>query len=77
VAVRAGYFRDPDHKIRYIGPTNTDEGAFTKLLFPGGKDQNHFTGGFGIVPFKGLQIDFATNQSSTVKEYVISTVFRF
>lgn len=77
-AVRAGFFRDPDHKIRYTGPVNTDAERSVRALFPGGKEQNHFTGGFGIaLPIPGLQIDFAVNQSDTVKEFVISTVFRF
>jgi long-chain fatty acid transport protein len=73
-AVRAGFFTDPDHKIRYTGPAAD---VFLRSVFPGGKDVNHFTGGFGFVPFPGFQIDFATNQSSTVKEFVISTVYRF
>jgi hypothetical protein len=73
-AVRAGFFTDPDHKIRFTGPAAD---VFLRSVFPGGKDVNHFTGGFGFVPFPGLQIDFATNQSDTVKEFVISTVYRF
>ncbi len=77
IALRVGYFSDPDHKIRYTGPVTTQNQAFEKVLFPGGRDVNHFTGGFGIVPFRGLQIDFATSQSPTVKEYAISTVYRF
>lgn len=76
-AVRAGFFTDPDHKIRYTGPVNTADGKTERILFPGGKDVNHFTGGFGFVLIPGLQIDFATNQSETVKEFVISTVYRF
>jgi long-chain fatty acid transport protein len=73
-AIRAGFFTDPDHKIRFTGPTAD---VFERSVFQGGKDQTHFTVGFGLVPLHGFQIDFATNQSDTVKEYVISTVYRF
>jgi long-chain fatty acid transport protein len=72
VAVRAGFFTDPDHKIRFTG-TEVPERA----VFPGGKDQVHVTGGVGIVPIPSLQIDFAVNQSDSVQELVISTVYRF
>jgi long-chain fatty acid transport protein len=74
LAVRAGFFTDPDHKIRYTGPAAD---VFLHSVFPGGKDQVHVTGGVGIVPIPGLQIDFAVNQSDTVQEFVISTVYRF
>jgi long-chain fatty acid transport protein len=72
VAVRAGFFTDPDHKIRFTGAAVNQ-----RALFPGGKDQVHVTGGVGIVPIPSLQIDFAVNQSDTVQEFVISTVYRF
>jgi long-chain fatty acid transport protein len=71
-ALRAGFFTDPDHKIRYTGARESQ-----RLIFPGGEDVNHFTGGFGVVLFRSLQIDFATNQSDTVKEFSISAVYRF
>jgi long-subunit fatty acid transport protein len=73
VAVRAGFYTDPDHKIRFTGAKETVE----HTLFPGGKNQIHVTGGVGIVPIPSLQIDFAVNQSDPVKEFVISTVYRF
>jgi long-chain fatty acid transport protein len=72
VAVRAGFFTDPDHKIRFTGTENLQ-----RARFPGGKDYVHVTGGVGIVPIPSLQIDFAVNQSDPVKEFVISTVYRF
>lgn len=72
VAARAGFYTDPDHRIRYTG---LDRGE--RLLFPGGRDQYHATGGLGIVPFPGVQFDFATNISREVHEFSISTVLRF
>lgn len=76
-ALRIGFYTDPDHKIRYIGATDNLNGKFNSIVFPGGKDRNHYTAGLGFVPTQGFQIDFATNQSDSVKEYVISTVYRF
>ena len=72
VAARAGFFTDPDHRIRYRGPD-----VAYRLLFPGGRDQYHGTAGLGFVPFPGVQFDFAANISSQIREFSISTVFRF
>ena len=72
VAARAGFFTDPDHRIRYRGAD-----VASRVLFPGGRDQYHGTAGLGFVPFSGVQFDFATNISSEIREFSISTVFRF
>src|SRR2546427_5407023 len=72
IAARAGFFTDPDHRIRYRGADVT-----SRVLFPGGRDQYHGTAGLGFVPFPGVQFDFATNISSEIREFSISTVFRF
>lgn len=72
IAARAGFYTNPDHRIRYTG---LDRGE--RLLFPGGRDQYHGTGGLGIVPFPGVQFDFATNVSREILEFSVSTVLRF
>lgn len=72
IAARAGFYTNPDHKIRYTGPVITN-----RLFFPGGKDQYHGTAGIGIVPFPGLQLDLAGNVSREIREISLSTVFRF
>ncbi|HET7340806.1 MAG TPA: outer membrane protein transport protein, partial [Methylomirabilota bacterium] len=77
LAARVGFFTDPDHKIRYTGgPHNTSEAA-DRVLYQRGKDNYHGTAGFGIVPAPGFQIDFAGNYAKDVREFSISTVFRF
>lgn len=77
LAARAGFYTNPDHKIRYTGtPRNVDE-VGERLLYAGGKDRYHGTVGLGIVPIPGFQIDFAGNYSKDVREFSVSTVFRF
>jgi long-chain fatty acid transport protein len=77
LAARAGFYTNPDHKIRYTGtPRNADDVA-EGLIYHKGKDRYHVTGGLGIVPFPGVQLDFAGNFSEEVREFSVSTVFRF
>ena len=77
MAARAGFYTNPDHKIRYTGtPRNASEAA-DKVLYQGGKDRYHGTAGLGIVPFPGFQLDFAANYSADIREFSVSTVFRF
>jgi long-chain fatty acid transport protein len=76
-AARAGFYTDPEHKIRYTGGAHDFTEAFDKALYQPGKDQYHGTAGLGIVPMPGFQIDFAGNYSKEVREFSISTVFRF
>jgi long-subunit fatty acid transport protein len=72
LALRAGVYNDPEHTIRYKG-----DDIVGKILFPGGDDQIHITGGVGLVISEKFQIDTATNISDTNKQVSISTVYRF
>jgi hypothetical protein len=76
-AARAGFFTNPDHKIKYKGAPRNAEEAGERLLYTGGKDRYHGTAGLGVVPFPGFQVDFAGNYSKDVLEFSLSTVFRF
>jgi len=77
LAARLGFYRNPDHRIRYTGPRNNGEAVLEDLIYAGGKDRYHATAGFGIVPFPGFQLDFAANYSKDIREFSVSTVFRF
>lgn len=77
LAARVGFYTNPDHKIRYVGAAQNADETAEKLLYRGGRDRYHVTGGLGIVPFPGLQLDFAGNYSKELQEFSISTVFRF
>jgi long-chain fatty acid transport protein len=77
LAARGGFYTNPDHKIRYTGGQHDASEAAERLLYRGGKDRYHGTAGLGIVPFPGFQIDFAGNYSKDLREFSVSTVFRF
>lgn len=72
VVLRAGAFTDPDHRIRFTG-----DDPVNRLLFPEGDDEVHITFGSGIVPTSNFQIDFAGNISDNIKEFIVSSVYRF
>ena len=71
IAVRGGYWFDPDHRIRYEGPFSTDT-----VVYPAGEDEGHFTFGGGIV-FEKAQFDVGFDRSETVKTFSVSAVLRF
>jgi len=76
-AARAGFYTNPDHKIRYTaGPRNASEAA-DRVLYQPGHDRYHGTAGLGVVPLPGFQLDFAGNYSADIREFSVSTVFRF
>jgi long-subunit fatty acid transport protein len=77
LAARAGFYTNPDHKIRYPGPARNLSEVGERVLYAGGKDRYHGTAGLGIVPFPGFQLDFAGNYSKDIREFSVSTVFRF
>jgi long-chain fatty acid transport protein len=77
LAARAGFYTNPDHKIRYTGGQRDASEAAEHLLYSGGKDRYHGTAGIGFVPIPGLQLDFAGNYSRDIREFSVSTVFRF
>jgi long-subunit fatty acid transport protein len=70
-AIRGGFWRDPDHRIRYEGPFQTDS-----VLYQPGDSEMHYTGGAGIV-FEKAQFDVGFDRSETVKTFSVSAVIRF
>jgi long-chain fatty acid transport protein len=76
-AARAGFYTDPDHKIRYTAGARNADDLSDRVLYQGGRDRYHGTAGLGVVPFPGFQLDFAGNYSKDVTEFSVSTVFRF
>ncbi|HEX3067194.1 MAG TPA: outer membrane protein transport protein [Thermoanaerobaculia bacterium] len=75
-AVRAGYWRDPEHSITYTGPvTNIDE-VGPAILFPKTKALNHVSVGAGLA-WPRFQIDAAYDRSQLFRVGSISMVTRF
>lgn len=90
VAIRAGWWREPAHGLKYVGPiTCTDEEILeeervlcsanryrAQLAFPGGKEEDHYTVGIGLA-WPSFQIDAAYDTADSFKIGSISAVFRF
>lgn len=72
VAIRGGAWLDPDHRIRYDGPS----GARAAQIFLPGEDEWHYTGGAGVT-FKALQIDVGFDRSPRVTTTAASVIVRF
>ncbi len=89
-AIRGGWWRDPAHGLKYVGPTTCTDSEFSEsdrqfcaanrtvlsLLFPGGEDQDHLTVGVGLA-WPTFQIDAAYDTSDTFKVGSLSAVYRF
>ena len=71
IALRGGFWHDPDHRIRYEGVFQSDS-----VLFQPGDSETHYTGGGGIV-FEKFQFDVGFDHAETVKTFSVSAVLRF
>lgn len=90
VAIRAGWWLEPAHNLKYVGPVTCDDERFLEeervlcsanrfresIIFPGGEDQDHFTVGVGLA-WPSFQIDAAYDTSDTFKVGSLSAVYRF
>ncbi len=72
VALRAGAWIDPDHRIRFAGGT----GALDRAIFRGGDDELHFAFGLGVA-VKSIQIDAAVDFSDLVDTASLSAIYSF
>jgi long-subunit fatty acid transport protein len=75
VALRIGFWRDPDHRIRFsddsFGATST------RALFMRGRTATHLTAGVGLVFRNAFQVDAAFDGSDRIRTGSISIVARF
>ena len=75
LALRAGYYFRPDHRLQYKGPY--DPWA-TRIFGDKGDDDDHiFSLGFGAVLTQKFQIDVAAAAGEYIKEGSLSIVYRF
>lgn len=77
LSLRIGGWLDPDHRLTYVGPTNTANERVNAVLFREGEDDEHITGGFGIVFGSHFQLDVGYDQGDRVETGSVSGVFRF
>jgi hypothetical protein len=75
-AIRAGWFRDPDHALRFDGPLLDGNQVAASILYPGGEDQDHFSGGLGFA-FSKIQLDLAYSTSDKYKVGSVSAIYKF
>lgn len=71
MALRLGAWRDPDHKIHYLGRR-----PIARARFQPGADEMHFSGGIGLVVGR-MQFDLGADLSDRVDTLSFSTVVGF
>jgi hypothetical protein len=74
IALRAGAWRDPDHRIRFE-PRDGRE-SDSAVVFRPGRASVHVSGGLGIV-FRSLQVDGAVDYGRSVTTVAVSVTGRF
>lgn len=72
LALRAGAWRDPDHKVRYTG-----QNLPQILLFRPGTEEYHYTGGLGFTLGDHFQVDAAADMATSVRTGSVSAVVRY
>ncbi|HEV2852776.1 MAG TPA: hypothetical protein VHC97_08225 [Thermoanaerobaculia bacterium] len=77
LALMAGAWSDPDHRIGFSGPVRTTGDLFRRAFFPSsGKRQEHVSAGLGA-NFGNFQVDAGCDRSSDVSTCGLSAVLRF
>jgi long-subunit fatty acid transport protein len=71
LAIRAGVWRDPDHRFRSISSDPEHQ-----ALFQPGEDEFHVAVGLGLA-FKTFQIDLAADFSDLVDTFSLSAIYSF
>ena len=71
LAIRAGVWRDPDHRFRSISSDPEH-----RALFQAGEDEIHLALGLGLA-FKSFQIDLAADFSDLVDTASLSVIYSF
>lgn len=72
LALRGGYYRRPDHSIRYAGNAISQYKNTRKA----GVDDNIYSLGVGAVFSDNLQLDLSAISGDSIKEYMFSLVYR-
>ncbi|MCP3961637.1 MAG: hypothetical protein GY719_27670 [bacterium] len=72
VALRAGVWLDPDHRLR----ARDDADPFIRAVRQPGEDELHFAAGVGIV-FQTMQVDLAVDLSDLRDTGSLSAIYRF
>ena len=60
IALRLGAWREPAHRLRYLGADPID-----RATFGGGREETHYAAGFGLA-FKSLKLDVAFDDADSL-----------
>lgn len=75
---RIGFWRDPDHSVRYVStPAHDTTDAFYEATLPGGEAVMHFTFGVGMLWSELFEVHVGSDLSSRNKLFTMSFVARF
>ncbi len=84
LALRAGGWRDPDHKVRFLREATSSDPAgdaigkvIERLLFRSGNREYHYSVGLGLALGEHFQVDAAADIAKSVKTGAVSMVARF
>jgi long-chain fatty acid transport protein len=78
LALRGGFWHDPDHVVRYDPtPALDDIDKFFVATLPGGESQAHYTFGGGLAPTRWLEINGAADLAAKTKYVTFSVVIRY
>jgi long-chain fatty acid transport protein len=78
LALRGGFWHDPDHVVRYEpGPVPNPTDNFFLATLPGGSSQQHYTFGAGAVLSRWLEVNGAADFADRTKYATFSVVIRY
>lgn len=75
LALRAGWWRDPAHAIRYRAPLVSAHDVAARILFPGNRAENHYSVGLGLA-WPRFEVGAAYDTSRSLKTASISVIAR-
>jgi len=76
-SLRAGYYRDADPSIHYMGGADPAPDLLYRISNPAVGDDDHVTFGVGMVIFRNLQIDVAYDWGEYRKYFAASVMYNF
>jgi len=76
-SLRAGYYREADPSMHYLGGADPAPDLLYRTTNPELGYEDHFTFGIGLVVFRNLQIDLAGDWSEYRKYFAASVMYNF
>jgi len=76
IAIRAGWWRDPVHRLEYVGPVDTVQAAASSLIYPRASQADHYSVGAGM-SWPRFQVDAAYDRARDAHTASVSVLARF